>query len=73
MVYVDDFSGQSAVNWAQGTLRSSDLGDYDALLAVATNSRAYAFLVPSTVKSVNARQVDDLRHNKIEPALHNGD
>ncbi|MGZ4510008.1 MAG: TPM domain-containing protein [Mycobacterium sp.] len=73
VVYVDDFSGQSAVNWAQGTLRSSDLGDYDALLAVATNSRAYAFLVPSTVKSVNARQVDDLRHNKIEPALHNGD
>ena len=73
VVYVDDFSGQSAVNWAQHTLRSSDLGDYDAVLAVATNSRAYAFLVPSTVKSVNARQVDDLRHNKIEPALHNGD
>ncbi|KLO44692.1 TPM domain-containing protein [Mycobacterium nebraskense] len=73
VVYVDTFSGQSAVNWAQGTMRSSDLGDYDALLAVATNSRAYAFLVPLTVKSVNARQVDDLRHNKIEPALHNGD
>ena len=30
VVYVDDFSGQSAVNWAQHTLRSSDLGDYDA-------------------------------------------
>ncbi len=73
VVYVDDFSGQNAVNWAQRTVRSSDLGDYDALLAVATNSRAYAFLVPSTVKSVNASQVDELRHNKIEPALHNGD
>lgn len=73
VVYVDDFSGQSAVDWAQRTVRSSDLGDYDALLAVATTSRAYAFLVPTTVKSVNARQVDDLRHNKIEPALHKGD
>lgn len=73
VVYVDDFSGQSAANWAQDTMRSSDLGDYDAVLAVATTGRAYAFLVPSTVKNVTARQVDDLRHNKIEPALHNGD
>lgn len=73
VVYVDDFSGQSAVDWAQNTMRSSDLGSYDALLAVATTGRAYAFLVPSTVKNVNGRQVDDLRHNKIEPALHNSD
>ena len=73
VVYVDDFSGQAAVDWAQRTMRTSDLGDYDALLAVATTSRAYAFLVPSTIKSVNTSQVDGLRRNKIEPALHNGD
>lgn len=73
VVYVDDFSGQPAAEWAQRTARSSDLGNYDALLAVATTGRAYAFLVPSTIKSVNASQVDDLRRNKIEPALHNGD
>lgn len=73
VVYVDDFSGQSPVSWARYTVRASDLGDYDALLAVATISRAYAFLVPGTVKSVNASQVDSLRRNKIEPALHNGD
>lgn len=73
MVYVDDFSGQSPTGWAQGTVRASDLGGYDALLAVATTSRAYAFLVPSTIKSVNSGQVDSLRRNKIEPALHNGD
>ncbi|AGP63343.1 hypothetical protein OEM_18080 [Mycobacterium intracellulare subsp. yongonense 05-1390] len=73
VVYVDDFSGQSPTGWAQGTVRASDLGGYDALLAVATTSRAYAFLVPSTIKSVNAGQVDSLRRNKIEPALHNGD
>lgn len=73
VVYVDDFSGESAVNWAQRTLRSSDLGDYDALLAVATAGRAYAFLVPSAIKSINASQVDQLRRNKIEPALRAGD
>src|SRR5262249_25056435 len=46
---------------------------YDALLAVATTDRAYAFLVPSAIKSINASQVDDLRRGKIEPALHDGD
>ncbi|KLO30315.1 TPM domain-containing protein [Mycobacterium haemophilum] len=73
VVYVDDFSGQSAVNWAQRTMRASELGDYDALLAVATTSRAYAFLVPSTLPGVSESHVDNLRHNQIEPALRNGD
>ncbi|MDT5146621.1 MAG: hypothetical protein QOC58_1266 [Mycobacterium sp.] len=73
VVYVDDFSGQGAVDWVTRVRSMSDLGDYDALLAVATAGRSYAFLVPTAVKSVNATQVDDLRRNKIEPALHNGD
>lgn len=73
VVYVGDFSEQTPTGWAQRTVRASDLGGYDALLAVATTSRAYAFLVPSTIKSVNANQVDNLRRNKIEPALHSGD
>lgn len=73
VVYVDNFSSQGAVDWAQRTVRASELGEYDALLAVATGSRAYAFLVPSTITSVRASQVDALRRNKIEPALHNGD
>ena len=30
----DNFSGQPAVNWARRTVSTSDLGDYDALLAV---------------------------------------
>ncbi|BBY37899.1 UPF0603 protein [Mycobacterium mantenii] len=73
VVYVDNFSGQTATGWAQRTMSDSDLGTYDALLAVGTGGREYAFLVPSTIKGVNANQVDKLRHNKIEPALHNGD
>src|SRR5690242_11828625 len=73
VVYVDNFSGQPAAEWARRAVSSSTLGDYDAVLAVGTTSREYAFLVPSTIKSVNANQVDKLRRNRIEPALHNGD
>ena len=73
VVYVDSFSGLSAENWAKRTISASDLGNYDALLAVATTGRAYAFLVPSAVRSVSAGQVDDLRRNQIEPALRNND
>lgn len=73
VVYVDNFSGQTAVNWAQKTMRTSDLGDYDALLAVSTTGRAYSFLVPPKVQGVTGSQVDDLRHNQIEPALRDGD
>lgn len=73
VVYVDDFSGQGAQDWARRTISTSDLGDHDALLAVATTGRAYAFLVPSAIKSVTASRVEELQRNKIEPALHDGD
>lgn len=73
VVYVDDFSGQDPVTWAQTTYRISNLGDYDAMLAVATVDRAYAFEVPNSVNNVTPSQVDDLRRNQIEPALHNDD
>ncbi|ORB83122.1 hypothetical protein B1987_03910 [Mycobacterium kansasii] len=73
VVYVDNFSGQSAVDWGQSTFRTSELGNYDALLAVATVARSYAFLVPSSVPGVSAGQVDELRRDHIEPALRSGD
>jgi uncharacterized membrane protein YgcG/predicted nucleic acid-binding Zn-ribbon protein len=73
VVYVEDFSGQNAVSWGQRTIHESDLGTYDALLAIATTGRAYAFLVPSGVKGVTQAQVDQLRRNEIEPDLRDGD
>jgi hypothetical protein len=73
VVYVDDFSGQPAVSWAENTRAASDLGDFDAVLAVATVDHSYAFLVPNRVKTISAGQVDDLRRNQIEPALRRGD
>jgi chromosome segregation ATPase len=73
VVYVDDFSGQSPVAWAQNTMRLSDFGDQDALLAVAPTDRAYAFLVPDTVDGGTSADIDELRRNDIEPALRNRD
>jgi hypothetical protein len=73
VVFVDDFSGQPAQSWAENTSRLSDLGDFGAVLAVATVDHSYAFLVPRRVKTIDARQVDDLRRNQIEPALRRGD
>ncbi|MGA8126807.1 MAG: TPM domain-containing protein [Mycobacterium sp.] len=73
VVFVDDFSGQSAVSWAENTRAASDLGDFDAVLAVATVDHSYAFLVPNRVQTISAGQVDDLRRNQIEPALRRGD
>src|ERR1700735_1214676 len=73
LVFVDDFSGQPAVSWAENTRAASDLGDFDAILAVATVDHSYAFLVPHRVQTINGGQVDDLRRNQIEPALRRGD
>ncbi|KUI30381.1 hypothetical protein AU196_24685 [Mycobacterium sp. IS-1742] len=73
VVFVDDFSGQGAVNWARSTMQISDLGGYDALLAVATVDRAYALQVPSTVPDLTAADVDEVRRNQVEPALRGSD
>ncbi len=73
VVFVDDFSGQPAQSWAENTSSLSDLGDFGAVLAVATVDHSYAFLVPRRVKTIDAGQVDDLRRNQIEPALRRGD
>jgi chromosome segregation ATPase len=73
VVFVNDFSGQPAVSWTENTRAASDLGDFDAILAVATADHSYAFLVPHRVQTISGSQVDDLRRNQIEPALRRGD
>jgi hypothetical protein len=72
VVYVKSFGTQSAVAWTQTTRTLSDLGNEDAVLAVATGQRSYAFLVPSAT-GLSSTTVDDLRRDRIEPALHDSD
>lgn len=73
VVYVEDFSNQNWLGWAQSTMRLSDFGDDDALLAVATEDGGFAFQVPSTAAGGSSTRTDDIRRNSIEPALHRGD
>jgi hypothetical protein len=73
VVFVEDFSGQNALGWTQRTMTMSDFGDDDAVLAVATVDRAFAFQVPSTVTTVSSSDTDDIRRNSITPALRRDD
>src|SRR5262245_12776972 len=70
VVYVDSF-GQDPASWATTTVQLSSFGDHDALLAVATTERAYAFQVPTAIMSQSDAQ--SLQRSSIEPALRRGD
>ncbi|MEZ0338619.1 TPM domain-containing protein [Mycobacterium sp. pV006] len=71
VVYVDTFSGQSAQGWAESTYRRSDLRGRDAILAVATVDRAYAFLAGR--EALRGVHIDAIRTDEIEPRLRDGD
>ena len=73
VVYVDSFAPQGAVGWAQQTQKISDLGSEDAILAVATKDRSYAFLVNPAAAGGSSTKVDNIRRDRVEPALRNND
>jgi uncharacterized membrane protein YgcG len=72
VVFVPSFDPMPTASWARSTMHTSGFGDHDALLAVATVQRAYAFEVPKGA-GVSSSEVDNVRHNQIEPALHRDD
>jgi uncharacterized membrane protein YgcG len=69
VVYVDNFNRFKPENWANKTRSESGMGDSDVLLAVGTNTKAYAFIVPAKVDVLTAAEVNSLQTNKIEPAI----
>ena len=69
VVYVDNFSRFKPDNWAERTRSASAMGDRDALLAVATNAKLYAFSVPPNADGVTTAELNSLRSNQIEPAV----
>ncbi|NMO49994.1 TPM domain-containing protein [Actinoplanes sp. TBRC 11911] len=72
VVLVDSFDGMPAQEWTDETARLSDLGDRDALLAVATGDRAYAYSFPDDAR-FSDKELADVAANDIEPALAKGD
>lgn len=69
VVYVDNFNRFKPDNWADKTRSVSGIGDHDALLAVATNTKLYAFSVPPQVPGLTPAELNSLRSNQIEPVL----
>ncbi|SCL64095.1 TLP18.3, Psb32 and MOLO-1 founding protein of phosphatase [Micromonospora yangpuensis] len=68
VVYVHTFSGRSGQNWADDTAERSDLGTRDALLAVATRDRSYAYSFDQNYPLTDG-QLDEVARVAIEPAL----
>lgn len=69
VVYVDNFNRFKPENWADKTRSASGISDRDVLLAVATNTKSYAFSVPPQVPGTSAAELNSLRTNQIEPVL----
>lgn len=72
VVYVRDFSGRSAQSWADETANRNGLGQDDALLAVATHDRQYAYSVDRGSPLTDA-QLQEVAGTAIEPALRQSD
>ncbi len=66
VVYVDNFSRFQPDNWASQTRGASAMGNRDALLAVATNTKRFSLTVPGLA----ATELNSLRTNQIEPAVN---
>lgn len=72
VVYVDAFSVPPG-EWADKTRSLTKMGERDAILAVATKQRKYAFLVSPAASNDSQQAVDDMRRNNIEPKLRDND
>ncbi|GAA2571814.1 TPM domain-containing protein [Winogradskya consettensis] len=72
VVFVDSFDGTAAQTWTDQTAQLSDLGDRDALLAVATGDRAYAYSFPGDSR-ITDDELADVASQDIEPALAKSD
>lgn len=71
-VYVRDFSGRSPQDWADATAQRNGLGQNDALLAVATHDRQYAYWVAADSPMTDA-QLAEVAAVAIEPPLRRND
>ncbi|MEU8617206.1 TPM domain-containing protein [Streptomyces sp. NPDC048623] len=72
VIYVRDFSGRAAQNWADATAERNGLGRDDVLLAVATHDRQYGYSADPDARLTQA-QLDDVARTAIEPALRQND
>ncbi len=73
VVFVADFGGLEPGTWADRTASASSLGDRDILLAIATEDRSYYLSLSSALKEISQSELDKVRIDSVEPALHQQD
>jgi uncharacterized membrane protein YgcG len=73
VVYVKSFDGMGWMAWSQQMEKVNDLGTDDVLLAIATDDRSFAFNVNPEVIGGSSTLADNVRRERIEPALRNSD
>ncbi|WP_238420187.1 TPM domain-containing protein, partial [Gordonia sp. 'Campus'] len=69
IVYVRDFGGLTSEQWADQTALASELGDHDALLAVATEDRAYRLFAPDSIGGLDQSTLDEVANDDVVPQL----
>lgn len=68
VVFVESFDGADGEEWAHQTAELSQLGEEDALLAVAVEDRAYGVSVTDGFP-VDESRLDEIRTEDVEPRL----
>ncbi len=69
VVYVDNFNRFKPENWAGQTRSATGMGDHDALLAIATNTKSYTFTGPPKAQGITTDELNNISSRKIEPAI----
>lgn len=72
VVYVSEFSGRSPQQWANATAVRNGLGADDALLAVATSDRQYAYYVDAG-SPLTRQELAEVDATAVSPALRQND
>lgn len=76
VAYVNDFGGVTPFRWAESTMAANGFTNTDALLAIATGTRSFAFRVPTAMTggtNLTVVEVEQIRRDQIAPAVANGE
>jgi serine/threonine-protein kinase len=69
VVYVKNFGDLMPVQWAEHTMHANGFTDHDAMLAIATDRRSFAFEVPPAVIIGTQINVQEIHRERIKPAV----
>ncbi|MCF8571969.1 TPM domain-containing protein [Gordonia sp. HY002] len=72
VVYVKNFGGLAPEDWVAKTVRQSDFGAHDVVLAIATEPRDYVLQAPVEVEGLTAEETDRIISDDLAPAVDQG-